>query len=67
MNCKIIKKDDKDITLDCDGMPKSKAKRKPSEYNLFIKECLPGEKGAIKDKFKACAIKWRKKKGDNHG
>lgn len=34
--------------------------RKPSAYNLFMKECLKREKGPIQERFKKCAKEYKK-------
>lgn len=61
---------------DCEPEPKKgntkkeKSTRKPSEYNIFIGECLRGEVPAVKfnegdkqpQKMKACAVEWNEKK-----
>jgi len=39
----------------------ARAKRAPSKYNLWIKECIPGKTGAIQDRFKACASEYKKR------
>jgi len=42
---------------------KQKTKRKPSEYNLHMKECASSkEKGGQGKGFKECALDWRKLK-----
>lgn len=38
------------------------SRRAPSEYNLFIKQCLPVQRGPQSEKFRACAVKWRQRK-----
>jgi len=43
------------------GEAKVKRTRAPSKYNLHMKECLKGTTGPIKQRFRACAEKWRKK------
>ncbi len=40
----------------------SRGKRKPSKYNLFMKECIKGKEGAIQDRFRACALEYKEKK-----
>ena len=54
-------------------MDEGKKKRKPSEYNLHMKECMPRkakEAGMPKVEFaaapklmKACAVEYKKKQG----
>ena len=42
-----------------------KSKRKPNQYNLFIKKCLQEieTKGAIQERFKKCAMRYKEMKG----
>ena len=39
----------------------AKKKRKPSEYNIFIGECVPKKTGPVKERFKECVIAWKKR------
>ena len=59
----------KDFKQEMDELPKcgkTRGPRKPSAYNLFVKDCL-GDKD-IKaldtqpDRMKACAVKWNEEK-----
>lgn len=52
------------LMIDCEtGQPISfKSKRKPSAYNLFLKECLKRHSGSIQERFKVCAEEWKRRK-----
>jgi len=41
---------------------KGKKKRQPSRYNLFIAECVPKKTGPVTERFKQCAIEYKKQK-----
>ncbi|MEM2445744.1 MAG: hypothetical protein QW734_03715 [Candidatus Bathyarchaeia archaeon] len=41
---------------------KSKNKRKPSAYNLFMKDCIKQKSGTIQERFKECAKEYKLKK-----
>lgn len=41
---------------------KASKKRKPSEYNVFIGECVKQESGPVTERFKRCVLKWKQKK-----
>lgn len=41
----------------------ARAKRAPSKYNLWMKECIPKKTGAIQTRFKACALEYKERKG----
>lgn len=52
--------------VDCDSksvthIAKSKSKRKPSKYNIFMGKCVKGKTGEIKTRFKACVMEWKKR------
>lgn len=52
--------------LKSSGGKRKGTKRAPSAYNLFVKECLAGKKGAPgahTEKFKACVKAWKEQKG----
>jgi hypothetical protein len=55
-----------DNVFDCDVIEGSiRKKRKPSAFNLHIKECLSkmkGKPGKHHEKFKLCVNEWKKKK-----
>jgi len=40
-----------------------RSKRAPSKYNLFMKECIKGKSGPIQERFRACALEYKKHKG----
>jgi len=42
-----------------------KGKRKPNQYNLFIKKCLQEieTQGVIQERFKKCAMRYKEMKG----
>jgi hypothetical protein len=59
----------KDLKQKMDELPKcgnTRGPRKPSAYNLFVKECLADNDikaiGRQPDRMKACAVKWNEKK-----
>lgn len=59
----------KDLKREMDELPKcgkSRGPRKPSVYNLFVKDCLTDSDikalGTQPDRMKACAVKWNEKK-----
>jgi len=37
-------------------------KRKPSEYNLFIKECMKRRTEPVQERFKLCVEEYKKSK-----
>lgn len=39
-----------------------RTKRAPSAYNLWMKECIPKRTGPIQERFKACAVEYKKQK-----
>lgn len=41
---------------------KKRMKRRPSKYNLHMKECLKKGKGPIQARFKKCAAEYKRKK-----
>ena len=45
-------------------IPSSKKakKRKPSEYQKFMSECIKSETGLIQERFQKCVQKWKEKK-----
>lgn len=59
----------KDLKKEMDDLPKcgrTRGPRKPSAYNLFVKDCLtdPDVKAldTQPDRMKACAVKWNENK-----
>ena len=40
----------------------TRAKRAPSQYNIFMGSCVKGKSGDIKVRFKACVEEWKRKK-----
>lgn len=70
-NAKLSLEDLKDRISSCDlelavapgTTEKSKKKRSPSKYNLFIGKCASGEeKGGMGKTFKQCAVLWKEEK-----
>ena len=43
-------------------LPSLKKKRKPSEYQKFMSECIKKETGLIQERFQKCVQKWKEKK-----
>lgn len=41
---------------------KTRRKRAPSKYNIFMGGCVKGKTGPIKNRFKSCAGEWKKNK-----
>lgn len=41
---------------------KTRKKRAPSEYNIFIGECIKAGEGPVPERMKACAIDWKEEK-----
>jgi len=39
-----------------------RGKRAPSQYNIFMGECIREKTGAIQERLRACALEWRQKK-----
>ncbi|OQX86836.1 MAG: hypothetical protein B6D55_04980 [Candidatus Omnitrophica bacterium 4484_70.2] len=37
-------------------------KRKPSEYQKFMSECIKKETGLIQERFQKCVQKWKERK-----
>lgn len=59
----------KDLKAEMDELPKcgkTRGPRKPSAYNLFVKDCLTEPKikalNSQPDRMKACAVNWNEKK-----
>lgn len=59
----------KDFKQEMDELPKcgkTRGPRKPSAYNLFVKDCLGDHDikalDTQPDRMKACAVKWNEKK-----
>jgi len=44
----------------CSGT--GKKKRKPSRYNLFMGRCIKEKTGPVTQRFKECALEYKKKK-----
>jgi len=68
--CMILKIDDDGCRLMRDAAitvygkeeKKTRKKRAPSEYNIFIGECIKGETGPVPERMKTCAIEWKEEK-----
>ena len=43
-------------------MPQAKKKRKLSEYNIWMSECIKATEGAIQERFKKCSLEYKKRK-----
>lgn len=62
-----VNKETKEVS-GMDGEAKVKVKRKPSAFNLFMKDCLGKHKGegkgreAHKENFKKCVWEWKARK-----
>ena len=41
---------------------KTRKKRAPSKYNIFMGECVKGKTGDVKVRFKECAVEWKEEK-----
>ena len=41
---------------------KTRKKRAPSQYNLFIGGCIKAKEGPVPERMKACAIEWKEEK-----
>lgn len=67
-SCAAILNRIKDIEEEIEHLKKApkggggRAKRAPSAYNLFIKECVPKKSGPITDRFRACVEEYKKEK-----
>ena len=41
---------------------KPRKKRAPSQYNLFIGDCIKAKEGPVTERMKACAVEWKEEK-----
>jgi hypothetical protein len=48
--------------MKCDCITGEPIRRKPSEYNLFIKECIKRRTEPIQERFKKCVEEYKQKK-----
>ncbi len=44
-----------------ESVPKGRAKRAPSEWQIFLKTCIPTKTGAFPEKIKACSVDYKKR------
>jgi len=42
-------------------MPRTRKKRAPSAYNLYMKECIPTKTGPIQERFRQCAREYKQR------
>jgi len=56
--CAIIREAAEEL---CKGK-RQKGKREPSEFNIFMGECVKEKTGPIKERFKECVETWKKEK-----
>lgn len=66
MNCScedirlIIQQELMNVIGSLEGKAAPRKKRKPSPYNLWIKECVPKKGGEIPERMRACALEYKK-------
>ena len=41
---------------------KPRKKREPSQYNLFVGECIKAKEGPVTERMKSCALEWKEEK-----
>ena len=44
-----------------ESLPKGRAKRPPSEWQIFLKTCIPTKTGAFTEKIRACSVDYKKR------
>ena len=61
--CKVIAQEGEimELECECEGIA-TKKKRKPSKYNLFMKECIKRKTGPIQERFIQCAAEYKQQK-----
>lgn len=40
---------------------RTRGKRAPSTYNIFMGQCVKGKSGPIKERFRSCVTDWKRK------
>lgn len=58
--CKLMR--DAAIAVYGEKEKKTRKKRAPSQYNLFIGACIKSKEGPVTERMKACAVEWKEEK-----